>query len=146
MEITTRSGPADPRCPGGSSSSLRSSSPYVAAAAAIYVGSHQTVLPQPFGPARNGLVAYAKAGDIYTVDPKTDVSKAIVTGKDQDSMATFSRDGTRLAFVRLSGAGYSVYLDDVDGRDPHALSHPQVAVKDLDVLAGRLVGHVHGRC
>jgi Tol biopolymer transport system component len=103
----------------------------LAAAGAIYVGSHQTVLPQPFGPARNGLVAYAKAGDIYTVDPKTDLSKAIVSGKDQDSMATFSRDGTRLAFVRLSGAGYSVYLTDVDGRDPHALSHPQVAVKDL---------------
>ena len=34
------------------------------AAVAIYLGSQQRV-PPPFGPARNGLIAYAEGGDIY---------------------------------------------------------------------------------
>ena len=50
----------------------------LAAAVALYVGSRPR-LPAPFGPAANGLVAYAEDGDIWTVDPITGVRKAIVT-------------------------------------------------------------------
>ena len=42
----------------------------IAAAFAFYVG-NQARLPEPFGRAANGLVAYATAGDIYTVYPVT---------------------------------------------------------------------------
>ena len=37
------------------------------ASLALVIGSR--TIPAPFGPARNGLVAYASAGDIYTADP-----------------------------------------------------------------------------
>ena len=51
----------------------------LAVAAAVYVGSQRRV-PAPFGPAANGLVAYSKDGDIFTVDPTTGLRRAIVTG------------------------------------------------------------------
>ena len=41
----------------------------LAVAAALYVGSQPQRLPPPFGAAANGLVAYSKDGDIFTVDP-----------------------------------------------------------------------------
>src|SRR6476661_10341947 len=53
------------------------------AAAAVYIGSQQRV-PPPFGPARNGLVAYDAGGDIYTADPVTGVATAIVSGPALD--------------------------------------------------------------
>ena len=52
----------------------------LAVAAALYVGSQPQRLPPPFGAAANGLVAYSKDGDIYTVDPATGTRAAIVTG------------------------------------------------------------------
>src|SRR6185503_3879196 len=42
----------------------------LAAAVTLYVGSRPR-LPAPFGPAANGLVAYAEGGEIWTVDPVT---------------------------------------------------------------------------
>ena len=68
----------------------------VAVLAALAVGGHPN-LPAPFGPARNGLVAYASGGDIYTVNPVTGVATAIVKGPG-DADPRWSRDGTRLAF------------------------------------------------
>ncbi len=55
----------------------------VAASLAFVIGSQQPV-PAPFGLARNGLVAYAKDGDIYAADPITGTAKAIVTGPETD--------------------------------------------------------------
>ncbi len=103
----------------------------LAATVAVYVGSHQTVLPQPFGLAHNGLVAYAKAGDVYTVDPTTNVSTVIVSGRDMDKQPTWSRDGTRLAFVRQTGDGEVVYVVDPDGRNAVPVSDPEVGVSEL---------------
>ena len=50
----------------------------------MYVGSQPQRLPPPFGAAANGLVAYSKDGDIYTVDPVTGARRAIVTGATVD--------------------------------------------------------------
>ena len=68
-------------------------------ALAVYVGRQQR-LPAPFGPARNGLITYSANGDIYTVDPATGDTTAIVSGPDMDRRPMFSPDGTRLAFLR----------------------------------------------
>jgi dipeptidyl aminopeptidase/acylaminoacyl peptidase len=68
-------------------------------AGAIYVGS-QPRLPPPFGIAGNGLVAYAKDGDIFTVDPTSGVRRWVTSGPDLDHLPRWSRDGTRLAFLR----------------------------------------------
>jgi Tol biopolymer transport system component len=71
----------------------------LAAIAVALIGSRQR-LPEPFGLARNGLVAYASGGDIFTADPGTGVSTAIVSGPEIDVGPVFSRDGTRLVFER----------------------------------------------
>src|SRR6478672_9311846 len=88
----------------------------LAVAAALYAGSQRRV-PQPFGPAANGLVAYSKDGDIYTVDPATGARRAIVSGATVDEGPVFSRDGTRLAFNRTTGTASVVVLADADGRN-----------------------------
>lgn len=64
-----------------------------------YVGS-QPRLPPPFGLAGNGLVAYVKGGDIFTVDPATGVRRWVTSGDDIDQLPRWSLDGTRLAFLR----------------------------------------------
>jgi hypothetical protein len=46
----------------------------ILAIAAVLVAGSRRRVPAPFGPAANGVVAYAKNGVIYTADP--------VTGKD----------------------------------------------------------------
>ncbi len=57
-------------------------------------------LPAPFGPAANGAIAYDNGGDIYTVDPRTGASRAVVVGPEIDVGPRWSRDGTRIVFER----------------------------------------------
>jgi dipeptidyl aminopeptidase/acylaminoacyl peptidase len=89
----------------------------LAAVAAFVVGTQRN-LPAPFGPARNGLVAYAKDGDIYTADPVSGRAVAIVTGPETDLRPVWSLDGTRLAFERrvdgATGPGL-LYVAEADG-------------------------------
>ena len=75
----------------------------VAALFAAYIGTHQQKLPPPFGPAANGLIAYSKDGDIFTVDPKTGAAKAVVAGPENDLDPEFSPDGTKIDFARERG-------------------------------------------
>lgn len=95
------------------------------ATALAYVGSQQPRVPAPFGPARNGLLTYAAYGDIYTADPATGTATAVVAGKDTvDTNPVFSRDGTRLAFLRRStaGAGFDLVVADADGTNARVVS------------------------
>lgn len=71
----------------------------ILAVVAAYAGSRATP-PSPFGPARNGAIAYSSGGDIYVVDARTGGPAAVVSGSDWDVNPTWSRDGTRLAFER----------------------------------------------
>ena len=90
----------------------------IAAAVAAYVGS-QARLPAPFGVARNGLVAYAAGGDIYTADPVTGAAKAIVAGPETDLAPRFSLDGTHIVFERrgtANGPGL-LYVTKWDGSE-----------------------------
>ena len=91
---------------------------FLALVAVAIVGS-QARLPDPFGQARNGLVAYAAEGDIFTVDPATGVSTAIVSGPETDIAPIYSRDGTRLLFERkLGDIGHGqLFVVGSDGRD-----------------------------
>ena len=72
----------------------------VLALGAVFVAGSRPRLPAPFGPAVNGRVAYATAGDIYAADPVTGIATAVITGPDFDAEPVFSRDGTHIAFVR----------------------------------------------
>ena len=71
----------------------------LAAAVTLYVGSRPR-LPAPFGPAANGLVAYAENGEIWTVDPVTGDRNKIVTLTGANRAPRLSRDGTHVAFLR----------------------------------------------
>ncbi len=88
----------------------------VAMLAAFAVGTRPN-LPPPFGPAANGLVAYASGGEIYTVNPVTGIAKAVVTGPDTDLAPVWSRDGTRIAFERevVAGSAGRLYVAQADG-------------------------------
>ena len=91
----------------------------VAMVAAQLVGTRES-LPAPFGLARAGLVAYANAGDIYTVNPVTGTSTRIVSGPETDTNPRWSRDGTRIAFERLPYAGSVaglLFVARADGSD-----------------------------
>ena len=106
----------------------------LAAAVTLYVGSRPR-LPDPFGPAENGLVTYAEDGDIWTVDPVTGDRHAIVTGPTLDLAPRWSRDGTRVAFLReeVSRIGRLV-VADADGSNV-VLSEVTFLDADTDSIA-----------
>ena len=87
---------------------------------AALVAAGRPNLPQPFGRARAGLVAYATGGDIYTVDPVTGSSTALVTGPDKDLNPRWSRDGTLLAFERQAASDFGAGVLFVTRRDGSA--------------------------
>ena len=74
-------------------------------------------LPAPYGPAANGNVAFAAGGDIFTVDPESGVTTAIVTESANDTDPVWSLDGTRIVFRRTlpDEAGDRLYLARADG-------------------------------
>jgi Tol biopolymer transport system component len=96
----------------------------IAVAAAAFVGSRQTKLPPPFGPAANGLVAYSQNGDIYTVDPVSGKARAVVTGPETDIDPEFSSDGTKLHFLRQTQTPgqYVIVVSNADGSDARLVS------------------------
>ena len=76
----------------------------LAALAVIAVGSCQSRLPDPFGLARNGLIVTSRDGDLYLIDPATTDSRLISGGEEGfDFSPIFSRDGTRMVFLRSDG-------------------------------------------
>ncbi len=109
----------------------------LAIAVVAYVGSRPVRVPPPFGPARNGLIAYAADGDVFTGDPVTGATSPIVVGNEIDGLPTFSRDGTRIAFLRqvLNSAGsFQLAVVDSAGGTPTILStapfgHPDEALQ-----------------
>lgn len=118
MAVVTRRPAFAPNVPWRTLGTLALLGLLVAAAVAAYVGS-QTRLPAPFGPARNGVIAYAANGDIFTADPLTGVANAIVSGPDTDLAPRFSLDGTHIVFERKStptGPGH-LYVTRWDGSE-----------------------------
>ena len=65
--------------------------------AAILIGT-QRRLPEPFGPAGNGLVAYDAGGKLYLADADLSETRAIEGGLGAVISPVFSRDGRQLAF------------------------------------------------
>ncbi len=116
MDVATRAVPA-PTFPWRQLGVLALLVVLVAAAVVAYIGA-QPRLPAPFGVAANGLIADDAGGDIRTIDPATGEVTVIVGGPDVDSGPWFSRDGTRIVFIRTpTGADdttsllYSVAVD-----------------------------------
>jgi Tol biopolymer transport system component len=94
----------------------------IIAAVAFAVGSRTTPLPEPYGVAGNGLVAVESNGDILLVDPVTGERTVAVGGPTLDTAPMFSHDGTRLAFLRETDGGRSLWMADSDGSNPRQLA------------------------
>lgn len=89
------------------------------ATGAIAIGASLTRhVPEPFGAAGNGLIAFVSDGDIWTVAPDGTGLKAITSGPEVEDIPTWSRDGTRLAYwsETVDGLGNLVVID-ADGND-----------------------------
>jgi dipeptidyl aminopeptidase/acylaminoacyl peptidase len=96
----------------------------IVGAALAFVGA-QRRLPAPFGPAENGLLAYAADGDIHMVDPATGVITTVVAGADQDFDPIVSPDGSKLAFRRTNtsvGPAHAIIVADVDGSNTRVIN------------------------
>ena len=122
------------------------------AVVALAIAGSQRHVPAPFGPAENGTVVIATAnGDIATVDPVTGVTATVVAGPEKDRYPVFSRDGTRIAFVRAEADGDAVYAADADGRNLVRLTHESVPSSGATGLlawspdGGRLAFHSDGK-
>jgi hypothetical protein len=101
---------------------------------ALAVAGSQRRVPAPFGPAANGVVVYkTAAGDIATVDPATGVVTTIVGGPEPDLAPTFSRDGTRIAFIRQVAGGNEVYVVDVSSHGLTRLTNEPLSVTGLPI-------------
>jgi len=108
----------------------------------LVVGSRQP-LPPPFGLAANGRVAVATPeGDIATIDPVTGASTMVVGGPEADRYPVYSRDGTRIAFIRRETAGDALFAVDADGRNLIRLTHEALPVSGS---TGLLVWSPDGR-
>jgi hypothetical protein len=74
-------------------------------------------VPEPFGPAANGLLIFSSDGDIYTADPVSGSTGRIVSGPDRDLEPTWSRDGTKFVFERRpeGDSNGQLYVAHADG-------------------------------
>jgi len=101
-------------------------------AAALAIVGSQRRIPPPFGPAANGRIALSSNGDIHTVDPKTGVTQPIAIGPPVDHDPRFSRDGTRIAFLRDTGDQVAIVVADADGQEQKVVTPEPFGSVDAD--------------
>ena len=94
----------------------------VAASLAIYAGTQRTRLPEPFGPARNGLILGSVDEDIVAFDPAAGTATTLISGASRDLAPWFSRDGQHFLFVRRAANDLAaVWVANADGSDAREL-------------------------
>ncbi|MFL5675911.1 MAG: TolB family protein [Chloroflexota bacterium] len=86
-----------------------------ALAASLLLAGARQKLPPLTGPAGNGVIALSRDGDVYTYDPRTGTSRAIVTCPDQDVDPVWSADGTDVAFRRIVNGSQLLFVARLDG-------------------------------
>jgi Tol biopolymer transport system component len=100
-------------------------------AAAILVGSPRR-LPEPFGPAGNGLVAYDAGGTLFLSDPDLGSPRQIEGGLGAILSPVFSRDGRQIAFWSATSPNAfarHLFVQGVDDPGPARKlsgSHPSI--------------------
>ena len=85
-------------------------------------------LPAPFGPAHNGRIVYASAGDLYVMESEGAKPQLLLGGPETDRDPDFSRQGDRLSFMREGATGTSLYVMRPDGSDLRLVAGPLVGL------------------
>jgi Tol biopolymer transport system component len=85
----------------------------------VLIGSSRR-LPPPFGIAKPGLIAYDLGGDIVVSNADGTERRQLTSGPDADNQATFSPDGTLIAYESEIAAGLTdaVIVMSSDGQHP----------------------------
>jgi hypothetical protein len=128
MDLTTRANALNPPRIGRLSLVLGLLLIALIVATLVVVGTRRQV-PPPFGPARNGAVITSHDGDIYKVDPATGAAVLLIGGPGVDFGPGFSRDGTKISFLRGTGindqapnSGLAMVVADADGTNVRQLT------------------------
>ena len=110
----------------------------ILAVAVFAIGSRQR-LPAPFGTAANGAMLASRDGDIYRFDPATGAETLLLGDPTYDFGPGFSRDGTKVAFLRSDArppsdrpAMLTLMVADADGSNLRAVTEPTRALDWLD--------------
>ncbi len=93
----------------------------VVALAATAIGAGRQVAP-PYGPARNGLLAFDQDGSILVTRADSAGSADVLTTIADAFGPIFAPDGTRLAFYADRGGADALFVAQADGSQPHAVS------------------------
>lgn len=81
-------------------------------------------IPAPGSPVENGLIAFSRGGHepgLYVIDPG-DADVGRLTSHPSDTDATWSPDGSRIAFVRFDGDGWGLHVMAADGTEVRRLA------------------------
>jgi Tol biopolymer transport system component len=98
---------------------------------AALVASHRRV-PPPFGLARPGVLAFDTGGDIWASNPDGSQVARLTSGPGVKSRATFSPDGTRIAYAwPRDDLSLSVVVINADGTHPVHVVDGLAEVGDL---------------
>jgi dipeptidyl aminopeptidase/acylaminoacyl peptidase len=105
----------------------------IAALLLIGVGSRRH-LPPPFGLARNGVVVAAVGGDLFQVDLATGTKTPLLsnTPGDGDFGPMFSRDGTRLLYLRPVSGKLEIVVANADGSGAKVVGPPVDGLDQAD--------------
>jgi WD40 repeat protein len=89
----------------------------------------QRRLPEPFGPASNGRIAFISDGQLWTAGPDGSDSRPVTLGGSTKGVPLWSRDGTKIAFLEFSaGPNPTLVVADADG------SNPITIVRDAEAM------------
>ncbi|MEW6225611.1 MAG: hypothetical protein AB1627_13380 [Chloroflexota bacterium] len=109
----------------------------VVALLAVALAGSQRRLPQPFGRAATGLIAFDTNGDIHVANADGTGVRAFVATPATEHGATFSRDGTRLAYwSRPVGGSPQLRLVDANGATDLNLTGDMALSADTFMPAG----------
>ena len=107
----------------------------VAALLALAVGSRRS-LPFSYGLARNGAIVTSVDGDIYSLDPSTGKTSPLIVNDALDFGPMFSRDGTKLLFLRapnvVPSPGLLIVVANSDGSAPREITKPVQGLDQVD--------------
>ena len=86
----------------------------IAALVAIALVGSTRRLPNPFGPAANGLVAYVSNGQVYAANPDGSNPSQLTFGEGSASTPVWSRDGTKFAYRMMGPTSNPSNMSDSD--------------------------------